>query len=118
MHNPFVVCLAEGVGSFNPNCQQFPYGQWPLAQPCRQGLALQVLHYQEADPRMFTNVVERTNVGVGNRRESARFSLKARAEFGVMNQMGRKGLDRHYAIKTRIERPIHLAHTAGSQSSG
>ena len=64
--------------------------------------ALDVLHHQVIRP----DIVERADVGMIQRRDSARFALESFAELGLGN------LDRDDAIEARVAGLVHLAHAA------
>ena len=74
-------------------------------------LAVEQLHHQEWMARRLTDVVNRANIGMIQRRSGARLALET-----LSRSLGRKGLrqnlDGYVAMQPRVPRLIHLAHAA------
>jgi len=90
--------------------------QWQRATrvAVREGVPLDELHDQIIDSVLMTDVVERADVGVVERRDRLRLALEAVAELRVLRELGGKDFDRDAAIESGITRAIHLAHATGS----
>ena len=61
---------------------------------------------------MFADVVQSTNVRMGELGDGARFAVEAFAELPVGSEVVRKNLDRHRAIEARFSAFVHLAHAS------
>jgi hypothetical protein len=64
---------------------------------------------------MFANVEERADVGMLERGDCARFPIESFTSSRVGGESSREDLDRDDALKTCIERAVHLAHAAGAE---
>src|SRR5262245_29816395 len=60
---------------------------------------------------MRSDVKNREDVRMIQRRRGARFLLKAAKTIGIGRQRGRQDLDRDVATQPRVARPIDLAHS-------
>src|SRR5437773_1589988 len=60
-----------------------------------------------------TEIVERADVRVIERRYRPRFAFESLPRAGLVAHARAEDLDRHDAIEPRIDRAVHLAHTAG-----
>jgi hypothetical protein len=80
----------------------------------RQRLALDVLHHQEIDPLVMSDVVQRADVRVVQRRHGARLAFEALACVDIARDVGGQHLDRDGAIETGVARFVHVAHAAGA----
>ena len=75
-------------------------------------LPFQILHDEEVDRVLTTDVVERADVRMIQRRDRARFTVEALATLRVASPRLRQDLDRHRAIQARGARPIYFPHAA------
>ena len=64
---------------------------------------------------VLADVVQRTDVGVLQPGDGARFALEALAEAGVPRSVARRDLDGDPAVEPGVARPVHLSHAAGAQ---
>ena len=66
----------------------------------------------------FADVVQRTDVWMGEPRQGARFAVEAFAELRVGGESFRQDLDRHRAIQARVSAFVDLAHAARADLRG
>ena len=64
---------------------------------------------------VLADVVQRTDVGVLQPGDGARFALEALAEAGVPRSVARRDLDGDPAVEPGVARPVHLSHAAGAE---
>jgi hypothetical protein len=86
--------------------------QRTLRQPVRQRLAVEQLHDEERRAVVLADVVQRTDVRVGQLRDRARFAIEARAELRVRGQRGRQDLDGDGPVEPRVAGLVDFAHAA------
>jgi len=112
----------DGVGNLNGVTQKLIDRQRAAGQPLRQRLTLQVLHPQEIDAVILTDVVESADMRMIQRGDGAGFALKPRDQAGplfrALPQIRAEHLESDGAIQTAISRAVHFAHTAGAKQSG
>ena len=78
--------------------------------------ALEVLEHQEIEASFVTDVVQRANVRMVERRDRARLAIEPIAQLRIGGELRGQHFDRDGAIEPRIARAIHLAHpTAAKQ---
>ena len=82
------------------------------AQPLAERLSIEQLHDREGEAVHHTELVDREDARVRQRRHGARLRLEALAQRGIGCDVRRHHLDRDVAIQTRITRAIHLSHAA------
>ncbi len=87
-------------------------GQGAALEALGQRLALQQLHDQEVHAVLVAHVVECADVRVAQARDGLRLPLEALLEVRVRREVGRQDLDRDFAVKPRVLRPVDLAHPA------
>ena len=77
----------------------------------RRRLTVEQLHHQKWMARRFAHVVNHANIGMIQRRSGARLALET-----LSRRLRCKGLwqnfDGYFAMKPRVARLIHLAHSA------
>ena len=88
-------------------------GSGPQARTIGQRRPFDELHHEGADAVGHFKSMNRGDVRVVQGREQLRFALDARHELGAICQRSRQDLDRHLAMKSRVEGAIHLTHAAG-----
>ena len=97
MSDAFLVRGVERIANLRGVLQRLIDRQRPLERR-----ALDVLHHQV----IRADIVERTNVGMIQRRDGVGFALETLAELGVGN------FDRDVAIQARVVRLVHFSHSA------
>src|SRR5512145_2227803 len=110
MDEPRRMGRAERAGNLDGRAEGFVEAHGSLFEPRRQSLALQVLHDEEVDAILMTNVMQRAYVRVGQLRDRARLVVEALPELRICSERRRQNLDRDEAIETRINRPVNLSH--------
>ena len=78
-------------------------------------LSFDELENQEANAVRFLEAVDRTDVGMVQRREHPRLALEPREPIGVARERTGQDLDRDVARELGVVRLIHLAHAARAQ---
>ena len=88
----------------------------PRVEPLRERFALEKLHHEEQAAahlgRQLADVVERTDVGMFEARDAARFALESLAADRIAGQRRRHHFDRHGAIEAGVGGAIDLPHPA------
>ena len=87
------MCGGERIRDLNGNLQRMVERERTFLQPLLQRLAIQVLHYQEVDSVLTTDVVDVANVRVTQGRERLCFALEALFQFGIGGDVLWKNLD-------------------------
>ncbi|OFW16004.1 MAG: hypothetical protein A3F69_02945 [Acidobacteria bacterium RIFCSPLOWO2_12_FULL_66_10] len=101
-------------GGLHRVSQRFVDRERTAEQPCRKRFSLEVLHDEEVDTGVVTDVVERTDVGVMKGRDDAGFAFEPRSGVGPIESGRRQDLQRDEPIEPRVARPVDLTHPAGS----
>ena len=78
-------------------------------------LAVEKLHGDECIARMLADVIERTNVGMVERRHRLRLSLKAVQPLWVSRKVLRQKFKRHKTMQAGVLGLIHHSHTAAAE---
>jgi hypothetical protein len=81
-------------------------------QPIGQRLAFQKLHDEEISGVLAADVVKRTDVGMVERRDRARFLVEPLTELRIDSQRFRQHFDRDDAIESSVAGFVDLAHPA------
>ena len=76
-----------------------------------QGMPVNVLHRNEIQTVLLTNVVDRHDTGVAQARRRARLTLESLDELGIHAQLRGQHLDGNRALEQRIHRTIDAGHT-------
>src|SRR5260370_34193746 len=108
------MCLFEPFAEFDSVFQDLFDGQGTLTQTIRQGLALQVFHYQVIDPILVANIVESADVGMVQGRNRACFAVEALFSLGIVRKMRRENFYGDGAVESSVPGAIALTHTAGA----
>jgi hypothetical protein len=87
MNDAAPVRRIEGACDLDGEPQGFARGQRTTSYPDRECLALQVFHYQEADPRFVTDIVQYADVRMVQARDSAGLAFEALAKLWIAGQM-------------------------------
>src|SRR5437773_1298617 len=77
-----------------------------------EGLAFQKLHDGIGDTLVSSEVVDREDVWMRERRDRLGLPLEPSQRLLVLRQIGRQDFDSDFPIELPIPCPIHLAHTA------
>ena len=114
MNDAVPMRVGQGVGDFDGDADQLARRQRAALQTLGERLSFQVLHHQVGLRRLEPGVVQRTDVGMAERRDGARFGGKARARLFPFVAAPRDDLQGDQPIEPRIARAIHIAHAAAA----
>ena len=115
MDNPVRVRRPQRVGDLDRIIDYALDGELASFENLRQGLALDLFHYQIGVPVLFSDVEEAADVGMIDRGDGAAFALEAVAKVLVRCEFAPQQLYGNGAAQARIDRAIHLGHTAFSE---
>ena len=73
---------------------------------------VEILQHEEVDTVLMTDIEQRADVRMIERRDRPRLALEALAQLRVRGERRGQNFDRDDALETRIAGAIHLAHTA------
>src|SRR5208282_3495449 len=90
-------------------------GQWSFLQTLGERLAFEIFHDQEVAAILRTNVVERADIRMLERRNSFCFALHALSQFRVRGKMRRQNLDSNNSVEARVLGAVDFAHPARAQ---
>ena len=78
------MCLVQSVGNLNGVAQNLIQRQRAYSQPLSQRLPFQVLHHQEVNAILLSDVIERADVRMIQTGDGAGFSLESLAQLGLV----------------------------------
>ena len=119
MHHALSMSLVQRVGDLDGVPQSLVERQGTFLQPVGQRLTLEVLHDQEVDPVLFTDVMERADVRMIQARDRTGLALEALLELGMVGEVSRKHFDGDGAIEPGVFGFVDFSHSArtdGGQS--
>ncbi len=102
------MCRFESLTDVLRDLESFIQRDWPSSDPFGQRFALYQFEDQKPRALRFLKVVDRRDVGVIERRENFRFSLKSADAFAIPRELVGKNLDRDLAFQLRVPRPVHF----------
>ena len=102
----------ERVGDLHGQFQQRLVCEWAGLQALGERLAFQVLDDKEVGAIVLADVVECTDVGMGERGDRFGFAREALPLLGIT---GREDLDRDCAVQARVAGFVDLAHAPGAE---
>jgi hypothetical protein len=111
------VGLVEGIGDLDGVAKQLLGRQRPPLETLGQGLPLEVLHDQVVGPGLVADVVEGTDVGVGEGRDGPRLALEALAQLRALREVRGQDLEGHRALEAGVAGPVDLAHASGPEGA-
>ena len=114
MDDPLSVSGIERVSHLDRDLERGVGGERPACEPVAQRLALEPLHHDEERALRLADVMDRTDVGMIQRRRCPRFPLESPQTLPVAVHLGRQDLDGDFAPEARVARGVHLAHAAGA----
>jgi hypothetical protein len=89
--------FGQGVGDLHRNVEGFVEFQWLAAHPLRQRFPFDVLHDDEAQALVFSDLVDGADVGVIQPGGRPRFPDQAASRLLVRYRPGRQNLDGDFA---------------------
>src|SRR5690348_16525576 len=102
----------ERAGYFNSSFQRLIEWQRPSLQTRCQRFPFDVFHDQKFGTVLRAYVVQRADVRMIQRRDSAGFALETLPRFRSFGQMLGKNLDCDGAVEPGVARAVDLAHAA------
>src|SRR3984885_2141543 len=105
----------KAVCDLNCGLQQFRYFDWLCGDAVFKGLTLQQLHRYEWAAFIFSNVVNRADVGVIERRRSPRFTAESLDRLGVLGNVIWKEFQRDIATQARVLGLVDHAHPSATK---
>ena len=117
MNHPLVVRGLECLRDLTSNRQRFVERQRTGRKPIGQRRPLDELHHQRVGFTGIFQAVYGRYFWMVERREELRFTLEACQAIGIGRECVRKNLQRDITIELRVVRPIHLAHSAGTEQA-
>ncbi len=87
MHDALTVRAVQGAGHGNRNRQGFADANRTAGNPGGERFALEVLHDEEIDAAFVTDVVQRADVRIAQRRNRARLAFEPLLHLGVVRPM-------------------------------
>ena len=106
------VRVLEGVGHLHANIQHLIEPQGLLGNPLPQRCPFQQLHDEERLVAVATDVVQRADVRMIERRRGARLALETVERGRILRQPGRQELHRHLPAQASVLGPIDDTHPA------
>ena len=100
----------QRVGHFCGDFQGFVERERLADKAGVEGLTFQILHDEEVDVALRTDIIEDTNIGMLQAGNGFGFALKAGAEFRIRIEVRRKNFDGDGAFEAGIPTTIHLTH--------
>jgi hypothetical protein len=113
VHDTVSMRRAECGGNLDGHDEGIVERQRALLQPVGQRLALETLHDEKRHALLVTDVVECADVGMGELRDRARFTIEAFAELRIVGERLGKNLDGDCPIEAGVAGLVHLAHATG-----
>ena len=86
-----------------------------LLEPVDQRPSLDVLHDDEGERTLGSDIVDPHDVAVLEQRHRLRFRLEARLELRLVRELGREDLESPPYLQTLVERSVHRGHAAFAQ---
>ena len=111
MNDAFRVGCIQRVGHLDAQRQRSRDIERLAADVLAKRLAVQQLHHQEWMARRLTDVVNRANIGMIQRRSRPRLALETLSR-SLRRKSLRQNFDGYVAMQPRVPRAIHLAHPA------
>ncbi len=115
MHDAALVRGVERFGDLRGDGKRLDERNRAPCEPCREVFALDQFHDQDGNSSAVLEAVDSGNVQVIQCRECPRFTLEARAAFGVSGGIVRQDFQRDVALQLGIAGAIDLAHAASAE---
>jgi hypothetical protein len=109
------VRRVEGGGYLNSDRECLFERYCPLFEPRCERLALEILHDEELEPVLLTDIEQWADVRMAERRNHSGFAFEPLAKLGVASEVSGKYLDSDDAIEPGVAGPVDLAHSAGAE---
>src|SRR5271169_6004766 len=113
--NAFGVCCIEPVGDFDSNAKQWFQFEWATADYVLQGHAIHELHGDEGAAIFFSDVVNRTDVGMIERRCGPSLAAKTLQGPRITGNVIRKKLEGDETAQARVLGLVNHSHPATAE---
>ena len=115
VNDPLGVRGIEGVGNLDGDGKKLvPFQRTPLDHVL-EGHAIEKLHHHEGAAIFFADVVDRTDVGMVERRSGARLPAEALQRLWVTRHLIGKELEGDEPAEARVLGFVHHAHAAAPE---
>ena len=115
MNDALLVGGFQRLGDLACNVLGLTERQRTFRQSIGERRSFDELQYKRTRRPRTLKPVDRTDVGVVQRRQQPGLTLEARHAVGVGREPRRQNFDRDLAAKLRVARAIDLAHATGAQ---
>src|SRR5947209_2024 len=115
MNDALAVRGIQRIGDLHGQWKQSLQIERAPSNTVLQRHAFQVLHRNEREATIFTDVVDRADIRMVERRCRLRLSLKSRQRLRISTNFVRQELQRNEAVQARVLRLIDDAHAAAAQ---
>ena len=117
MGDALAVCRVQRRSDLLAVLQDVVKREWTLLEAIGERFALEVLHDQVVQRCRFSDVEERADVRVAERRDRPGLAVEALQELLVLREPGGEHLDRDVPAEARVARAPDFAHAAGAERS-
>jgi hypothetical protein len=115
VQDPLPVRRGHRVGEGDRERQEALHREAARGDRLAERLALDELHRQEAEPVRLLDRVQHHDPGMAERGDGLGLALEALDLLGMGRHLRRQHLERDATIETRVEREVHLAHSARAE---
>jgi len=115
VEDPLGVCGFQRIGHVVREAQGTPERERARVQHLPDRLARHQLHDEDADVFHRFEAVDRSDVGMIERRQQLRLALETRHAFMIPSKFLRQNFEGHLATEPRVACPPDLAHATGAE---
>ncbi len=112
MRDPGTMGVLQRLGDLHSVAQHLTERQRSARDPIRQRLSVEILHHQILEVVLAANVVERTDVRIGQCRDGPCFPLETSPKIAIRGDTCQQDLDRDDAIEACVAGPVDFPHPA------
>ena len=107
--------MVECISDLDGEAQDRIERQRTSREALRQRLSLDVLHHDELNSVLFTDIVEGTDVRMVHLGDGPGLALEPLDGLGILQPVRLQDLDSHSPVEARVGRAIDLAHASGAE---
>ena len=107
--------MVECISNLDGEAQDQIERQRTSREALRQRLSLDVLHHDELNAVLFTDIVEGTDVRMVHLGDGPGLALEPLDGLGILRPVRLQDLDSHSPVEARVGRAIDLAHASGAE---
>jgi hypothetical protein len=115
VNDPLRVSGGQAADDLQPDFDRLARRKRAAFEALAKGRTLEQLHRGVHDAVLASEVVDREDVRVRQRRDGSRLALETRERIGVSGERLGKNLDRDIPAELRVFRPVDFAHPARSE---